>query len=63
MLLGEGPELQQLATRFADEIVSFAHAGAATWSAFDTSARATLRLDAQVELLHDPEPTLRELHS
>lgn len=62
MLLGDDPGLQSLATRFADEIVGFAAKGAASWTPFDTARRATLRLDSTVELLHDPEPALRELH-
>ena len=62
MLLGDGPERPHLAARFADEISTFAKGGAASWTAFDTTHRATLRLDAQVEVLHDPEPQLRVLH-
>lgn len=62
MLLGEGPELQELAGRFADEIAGFSHKGAASWPTFDTVKRPTLRLDTTVELLYDPEPTLRVLH-
>ena len=63
MLLGEGPELQELARRFADEIAAFSHDGQASWPSFDTEKRPTLRLDTTVELLHDPEPTLRALHA
>lgn len=63
MLLGEGPELQELACRFADEIAAFSHKGEASWPTFDTAKRPTLRLDASVELLHDPEPTLRAVHA
>ena len=62
MLLGEGPELQSLAARFADEIAAFASKGEATWASFDMHARATLRLDTSVGVLHDPEPELRALH-
>lgn len=62
MLLGDGEGHQDLAVRFADEIVSFARNGSAGWDAFDTESRATLRLNTDVELLHDPEPTLRALH-
>jgi para-nitrobenzyl esterase len=62
MLLGDGPELQGIATRFADEISAFGRDGTATWPAFDTAARATLRIDSAFELLHDPEPELRALH-
>ena len=63
MLLGEGPEMTALASRFADEIVSFARNGRAGWNHFDADSRATLRLDTEIELINDPEPTLRALHS
>ena len=63
MLLGEGPELNELARRFADEIAAFSHKGEASWPSFDTEKRPTLRLDTTIELLHDPEPTLRALHA
>ncbi len=61
MFLGDGPERQSIATRFADEISSFSVKGAPSWEPFDTTERATLRIDATVELLHDPEPELRAL--
>jgi para-nitrobenzyl esterase len=61
MMLGDGADRQPLASRFADELSAFAANGAPTWTAFDTADRATLRLDATVELLHDPEPALRLL--
>lgn len=64
MLLGDGDEVanQTLATRFADELTSFASSGAASWTPFDTATRATFRLDVSAELLHDPESSLRLLH-
>lgn len=62
MLLGDGAELPELAARFADEIAAFAATGEARWPQFDSSQRATLRFDAAFELLHDPEPELRQLH-
>lgn len=61
MMLGDGADRQPLATRFADEIATFAAKGAPTWAAFDPIDRATLRLDKTVELLHDPESALRLL--
>jgi para-nitrobenzyl esterase len=63
MMLGDDPSLHGLGARFADEIVGFAANGAASWDAYDTTARATLRLDTTVELLRDPEPELRALHA
>ena len=62
MMLGDGPELAGLAARFADEITAFAASGTASWPAFDTAQRATMRFDAGFEVLHDPEPELRALH-
>ena len=59
MLLGDGAERQGIATRFADEITGFALNGFTSWPAFDPSARATLRLDATVELVNDPESGIR----
>ena len=62
VLVGEAEGVQPLATRFADEIVGFAGTGSASWTPFEPSTRATLRLDVDVELVHDPEPELRVLH-
>ena len=59
MLLGDGAERQGIATRFADEIAGFALNGVTSWPAFDPTTRATLRLDATVELLNDPESGIR----
>ena len=61
VLIGDADDLAPLATRFADEILGFARGGATTWPAFDTDRRATLRLDTQIELVDDPEPSLRAL--
>ncbi|MFM7684314.1 MAG: carboxylesterase/lipase family protein [Actinomycetota bacterium] len=63
MMLGDGPELQGIANRFADELSGFARDGKPSWQAFDTADRATLRIDAEVVVLLDPEPELRALHS
>jgi carboxylesterase type B len=54
--------LQGIASRFADELCGFARDGKASWPAFDSADRATLRIDSAFELLHDPEPELRALH-
>ena len=61
VLIGDADNLEPVATRFADEITKFAESGATTWPAFDTSRRATLRLDTKIELIDDPEPSLRAL--
>jgi len=61
MLLGDAPGQQAIATRFADEVTSFAAKGAASWSAYDTASRTTLRIDDAVELIDDPESRIRAL--
>ncbi|MEY4360891.1 MAG: hypothetical protein RL391_197, partial [Actinomycetota bacterium] len=61
VLIGDADDLAPLASRFADEIIGFARGGATSWPAFDTDRRATLRLDTQIELVDDPEPSLRAL--
>ena len=61
MLLGNGSERQGIATRFADEISAFAKGGAASWPQYDLHQRPTLRIDADFELLHDPEAAVRSL--
>lgn len=63
MMLGDAEEARPLAQRFADEIVGFAQTGSASWSHFDSDKRTTLKLDTTVEVIHDPEPELRQLHS
>ena len=63
MFLGDAGNVTPLAKRFADEITQFAATGKTTWEPFDVFTRATLRLDSTVELLNDPEPELRQLHS
>ena len=63
MLLGPVDALQPIAARFADEIHAFARTGAPTWTAFDTTSRPTLRIDAEVSEINDPEPELRALHA
>ena len=61
MLLGTGEERQAIATRFADEISAFAKGGAASWPQYDLQQRPTLRIDAEFEVLHDPESGVRSL--
>jgi para-nitrobenzyl esterase len=62
MLLGDGAERQAIATRFADEISLFSTKGSPSWEEFDLTDRATLRIDATIELLDDPEAALRLLN-
>lgn len=58
---GSGPERGAIAQRFADELVDFATHGHPSWAMYDTDTRPTLRIDATVELLHDPESEIRQL--
>lgn len=60
-LLGEGEGRDVIAARFAGEVSQFAKTGAASWSNYDTSTRATLRIDHTTEVLHDPEAPIRAL--
>lgn len=62
-LLGEGEGRGEIADRFAGEISAFAKGGAASWPAYDTAKRATLRIDHRTEVLHDPESPIRALFS
>ena len=60
-LTGEGPERAAIATKFAGEIVQFARTSAPTWPAFDTQNRQTLEINADMEVLTDPEGEIRSL--
>lgn len=60
-LLGDHAGKQGIATRFADEITEFAAKGHAAWPSYDSVARATLRIDENVEVIEDPEAAIRNL--
>lgn len=60
-LLGDHPDKQSVATRFADEITVFATRGQAAWPMYDTSSRPTLRIDEVFEVVSDPESAIRAL--
>jgi carboxylesterase type B len=47
--------------RFADEIVEFATTSQPTWPAFDTTHRKTLEINAEFNVLSDPEKEIREI--
>ena len=57
----QGYLIPAIATRFADEISAFSKGGAASWPRYDLQQRSTLRIDAEFELLHDPESGVRSL--
>lgn len=60
-LLGDHAGKQGIATRFADEITEFAAKGHAAWPSYESGARATLRIDENVEVIEDPEAAIRNL--
>jgi para-nitrobenzyl esterase len=62
-LLGGHDSMQDVATRFADEITEFAAKGHAAWPMYDTLTRSTLRIDERVEVLVDPEAPIRQMFS
>ena len=61
MLTGDGAERAGIATRFANEIVHFAKASEPTWPSFDTKSRQTLEINAEMNVLSDPEGEIRSL--
>lgn len=61
LLLGTDAARQQLATRFADELVQFATHGHPSWEQFNTESRPTYVLDIEISLVCDPESDIRQL--
>ena len=61
MLTGDGVERAGIAKRFADEIVQFAKASNPTWPAFNLGSRQTLEINAEMNVLTDPEGEIRSL--
>ena len=61
MLTGDGVERAGIAQRFADEIVEFAKASKPTWPAFNLGSRQTLEINAEMNVLTDPEGEIRSL--
>lgn len=62
MMTGDGLERAGIADRFASEIVAFATHGHPSWSQFNVNDRPTLVIDAETQLIHDPEPEIRNLY-
>jgi para-nitrobenzyl esterase len=58
---GSGDDRAAVADAFADAVLAFARTGDPGWPAYDTIDRPTWRIDAEPELLHDPEGELRAL--
>jgi para-nitrobenzyl esterase len=61
-LTGDGVERAGIADRFSSEIIAFASHGHPSWSQFNINDRPTLVINAQTELLQDPEPEIRSLY-
>lgn len=61
MFTGDAPECPAIATRFADEIVSFATHGHPSWAQYDIVNRETLEINSVSQLLSDPESEIRSL--
>ena len=62
MMTGDSAERVGIADRFASEIVAFATHGHPSWSQFNVNDRPTLVIDTKTELVHDPEPEIRNLY-
>lgn len=63
MFLGEGPEREGIANRFMDEIILFAQHSHPSWAQYDLTARSTLQIDTEANLVSDPESEIRLLFS
>jgi para-nitrobenzyl esterase len=61
MLTGDGVERAGIAKRFANEIAQFAKTSEPTWPSFDTESRQTLEINAEMNVLTDPEGEIRSL--
>jgi para-nitrobenzyl esterase len=63
LFTGEGADRAAVADSYSDAVTSFARTGVASWSEYDLSRRATLRVDSTTTVVDDPERALRELWS
>ena len=61
MMLGDGPERQEIADRLADELSSHSKHGHPSWEQFNLNSRPTLKVDSSIELIPDPEGAVRSL--
>ena len=58
---GNAPERERIADFFSGAAANFARRADPGWERYDTTRRATMRIDVEPELLLDPEPDLRRL--
>lgn len=58
---GDDPIRHAISKHFTSELLQFAKTGSVSWPTFDSVDRATLRIDAETEVVNDPEPEIRNL--
>lgn len=59
MFTGDGAERAQVADAYADAVAHLVDSGEVSWPAYDTTRRATWRIDVDPVVVDDPEPELR----
>jgi para-nitrobenzyl esterase len=61
LFTGTSPVRSKISGHFTTELLKFAKTGKVSWPTYETSARTTLRIDEDVEVLTDPDPVIRKL--
>lgn len=61
LFTGTSPVRSKISGHFTGELLQFAKTGEVSWPTYETSARKTLRIDEDVEVLTDPDAAIREL--
>jgi len=61
LFTGASPVRSKISGHFTGELLQFAKTGKVSWPTYETSARKTLRIDEDVEVLTDPDPVIRKL--
>jgi para-nitrobenzyl esterase len=61
LFTGTSPVRSKISGHFTTELLKFAKTGKVSWPTYETSARKTLRIDEDVEVLTDPDPVIRKL--
>ncbi|MEY3439416.1 MAG: hypothetical protein RLZZ62_113, partial [Actinomycetota bacterium] len=61
LFTGTSPVRSKISGHFTGELLQFAKTGKVSWPTYETSARTTLRIDEDVEVLTDPDPVIRKL--
>ena len=63
LFTGDDPIRHTISKHFTSELLQFAKTGSVSWPTFDSVDRATLRIDAETEVINDPETEIRNLWS